>query len=91
MRTLVEVIRHQVDGHAVDNFQAVAAAFQTRFQQVIGERGGAAFPANRLPGLVNDLPVQERLFGDGDIVGIGIEIDSARIVTHQQGFDDGLT
>ena len=44
-----------------------------------------------LTGLVNDLPIQERLFGDSNVIGIRVEIDRSRIVAHQQGFDDGLT
>ncbi|MNR39320.1 hypothetical protein D3C85_1575230 [compost metagenome] len=75
MRTFVEVVRHQIDRHAVDNFQAVAAAFQARFQQIISEGGGASFPADCLAGLVDNLSVKERLFGDGDIVGVRIEVD----------------
>ncbi len=91
MRTLVEVVRHQVDGDAVDDLQAVGAAFQARLQQIIREVRGAAFPADRLTGLIDDLAVQERLFGNGNVVCVGVEIDRARIVTHQQGFDNRLT
>ena len=91
MRTLVEVVRHQVDGDAVDHFQAVGTAFQARLQQIVGKFRGAAFPADRLTGLVNDLAIQERLFGDGDVIGIRVEVDRPRIVAHQQGFNDGLT
>ena len=91
MRTLVEVVRDEVDGDAIDDLQTVRAALQARLQQVVGKFRGAAFPADRLAGLIDDLAVQERLFRDGDIVGIGVEIDRARIVTHQQGFDYRLT
>lgn len=75
MRTLVEVVRDEVDGDAVDNLQTVRAALQARLQQVVGKFRGATFPADRLAGLIDDLTVQERLFRDGDIVGIGVEID----------------
>ncbi|CZV59372.1 Uncharacterised protein [Enterobacter hormaechei] len=91
MRTLVEVVRHQVDRNAIDHLQAIGAAFQARLQQIVCEVRRATFPANRLTGLVNDLPIQEWLFGDSDVIGIRVEIDRSRIVAHQQGFDDGLT
>ena len=90
MRTLVEVVRHQVNCDAINHFQAVGAAFQTRLQQIVGEFRGAAFPADWLTGLVHDLTVQERLFRNGNVVGVGVEIDRTRIVAHQQGFDNGL-
>ncbi len=91
MRTLVEVVRDKVNGNAVDNLQAVRAALQARLQQVVGKFRGATFPADRLSCLVDNLTVQERLFRNGDVVRIGVEIDRSRIVTHQQGFDDRLT
>ncbi len=75
MRTLVEVVRDEVDGDAIDDLQTVRAALQARLQQVVGKFRGATFPADWLAGLIDDLTVQERLFGYRDIVGIGVEID----------------
>ena len=91
MRTLVEVVRHEVDGDAINYLQAVRAALQSRLQQIVGKFRGATFPADWLAGLIDNLTVQERLFRDGDIVGIGVEIDRSRVITHQQGFDNRLT
>lgn len=75
MRTFVEVVRHEVNGDAVDDLQAVRAAFQARLQQIIGKFCGTPFPADGLSSLIDNLAVQERFFGDGDVIGVGVEID----------------
>ncbi|MNC41590.1 hypothetical protein D3C75_903640 [compost metagenome] len=88
VRTFIQVVWHQVDRHAVDDLQPGAAAFQARLQQVISKFRRTTFPANRLPGVIHNLAIQERLFGDLHVVNIGIKIDGTRIVTHQQsGYD----
>ena len=46
MRTFVEVVRHQVDGDAVDHAQAVVAALQAGLQQIVGKARGAPLPTN---------------------------------------------
>ena len=60
---------------------------QLGLQQVIGEvpraiPSGSARPCYPTPA------VQEWLFADLDIVGVGIEIDRTRIVAHQQRADN---
>ena len=63
---------------------------QLGLQQVIGKCGRAPFLADRRPFVIQHLAVQERLLADLDIVGVGIEVDRTRIVTHQQRADDRL-
>ncbi len=90
MRTFVQVVRHQLDGDRVDHVQAGGTFLQLGLQQVIGEVRRAPFPADRRALVIQHLAVQERFFADLDIVGVGIEIDGPRIVTHQQRADDRL-
>ena len=90
MRTFVEVVRHQVDGDAVDHAQAVVAALQAGLQQIVGKARGAPLPANRCPGVIHHLAIEERLFGDLNVIDIGIEVDGVGVIAHQQGFDDRL-
>lgn len=90
MRTFVEVVRHQVNGDAVDHAQAVVAALQTGLQQIVGKARGAPLPANRRPGVIHHLAIEERLFGDLDVIDIGIEVNGVGVIAHQQGFDDSL-
>ncbi len=70
--------------------QAGNATLQFILQQVIGEAARAALPANRLTGVVQHLAVEQRLFTDDDIVGVGIEIDITWIVADQQRGHDRL-
>ena len=90
MRTFVEVVRHQVDGDAVDHAQAVVAALQACLQQIVGKARGAPLPTNRCPGVIHHLAIEERLFGDLNVIDIGIEVDGVGVIAHQQGFDDRL-
>ena len=87
MCTFIEVVRHQINRHAIDDTQAIAAAFKSRLQQVVGKVGCTSLPTNWLAGII-DLSVQERLFGNLNVVDIGIEIDRTRIIAHQQRLDN---
>ena len=84
MRALIKVVRHQIDRHAIDDTQAIAAAFKSCLQQVVGKVGGTPLPTNGLAGIINHLSVQEWLFGNLNVVDIGIEVDRSRIIAHQQ-------
>ncbi|EHC33185.1 hypothetical protein LTSEALA_4460 [Salmonella enterica subsp. enterica serovar Alachua str. R6-377] len=88
MRAFIKVVRHQINGDAVNNTQAVTAAFEPRFQQVIRECRGAAFPANRLAGIVEDLTIQEGFFRNFYVIDIGVKIDGGWVVTHEQRFNN---
>ena len=90
MRTFIKVVRHQINGHAINNVQAIAAFFHPRLQQIVGEARGAPLPANSLAGVIDHLAVQERLFGNLNVVGVGVKVDRAGVVTHQQRGNDGL-
>ncbi len=88
--TLIKVVRYQINGHAINNVQAVAAFFHPRLQQIVGEARGTPLPANSLAGVIDHLAVQERFFGNLNVVGVGVKVDRAGVVTHQQRGDDGL-
>ena len=82
MRTLIQVVWHQINGHTVDNVQAAGAFFHPRLQQIVGKALGAPLPANGFAGVIDNLSVEERLFGNLNIVGVGVQVDRAWIVAH---------
>ena len=90
MRTFVEVVWYQVDGDAVDHAQAIVAALEAGLQQIIGVARGAPLPANRRAGVIHHLTIEERLFGDLNIIDVGIEVNGVGVIAHQQRFDDRL-
>ncbi|MNE69254.1 hypothetical protein D3C80_1649680 [compost metagenome] len=57
MRTLIQVVWHHLDGDGINHMQTGLAAHQLILYQIIRKAGGAAFPADRLSGVIKNLTI----------------------------------
>ncbi|CAH0300525.1 hypothetical protein SRABI106_03760 [Rahnella aquatilis] len=70
MRTLIQVVWHHLNRHGINHVQTVLTTHQLVLDQIVGKAGCAAFPADWLTGVVENLTVQHRFTADLDIVDV---------------------